>query len=233
MKTLERPPTLHQSVVNAIKTYLSENDFQPGDPFLPETELAKRLGVSRNSVREAVKALESLGILESRRGVGVFVRDFSFDPIFDNLPYALVQDLKELAELLEIRRVLEIGMIGKVMPKMTGQDVEILESILDRMRLKAEKNRPFGEEDREFHQQLFHHAENGILLKLLDMFWVLFSKTEQYANLEDGYPMQTYQDHVAIVSAVTAGNSRQAQSALDKHYAGISGRLEQAKKRKR
>ena len=229
MKTLERPPTLHQSVVHAIKTYLSENDFQPGDPFLPETELAKRLSVSRNSVREAVKALESLGILESRRGIGVFVRDFSFDPIFDNLPYALVQDLKELSELLEVRRVLEIGMIGKVIPKMKSHDVEILESILDRMRLKAEKNRPFGVEDREFHQQLFHHANNGILLKLLDMFWVLFSKTEQYANLEDSFPMQTYQDHVEIVAAVIEGNIQQAQLALDKHYSGISGRLERAK----
>lgn len=229
MKALERPPTLHQSVVNAIKTYLSENSFKPGDPFLPETELAKRLGVSRNSVREAVKALESLGILESRRGVGVFVRDFSFDPIFDNLPYALIQDLKELSELLEIRRVLEIGMIGKVIPAMSDSDIEILESILARMQVRAEQNLPFKVEDREFHQQLFHHADNTILLKLLDMFWVLLDKAGQYTNLADPYPPQTFLVHVAIVEAVAEKDVAKAQAALDKHYSGINSLLKEMK----
>ena len=188
LQSLDRPLSLHQSVVNAIKTYISENDFRAGDPFLPETALAKRLGVSRNSVREAVKALESLGILETRRGIGVFISNFSFDPIFDNLPFALVQDLKELSDLLEIRQVLESGMIARVIPAITENNLKELEGILDRMRIKAERGDPLREEDRDFHSTLFENANNDTLLKLLDMFWLLFSKTAQYANLVGPIP---------------------------------------------
>lgn len=229
LKTIERSLSLHQSVVEAIKTYISENDFQPGDPFLPETELAKRLGVSRNSVREAVKALESLGILETRRGIGVFIHDFSLDPILDNLPFALMKDLKELSDLLEIRQVLETGMIAKVVPTLTERNIAELNDVLARMRLRAEKGETFREADREFHKLLFQNAENETLLKLLDMFWLLFSRTSQYANLEDEYPLQTYQDHVAIVEAVVARDARAARSALEKHYAGVSGRIDSLK----
>lgn len=229
MKTLERPLSLHQSVVNAIKTYISENDFQSGDPFLSETELAKRLGVSRNSVREAVKALESLGILETRRGIGVFIKDFSLDPILDNLPFALMKDLKELSDLLEIRQVLETGMIAKVIPTITEITLVELNDVLNRMRLRAEKDEPFREEDREFHKILFQNADNDTLLKLLDMFWLLFSRTSQYANLTDQYPLQTYQDHVAIVDAVVKEDGEAARLALEKHYAGVSGRIDLVK----
>ena len=229
METIERPIPLHLSVQNAIKNYISEKGLKAGDSLLPETELAKGLGVSRNSVREAVKALESLGILETRRGVGVFIRHFSFDPILDNLPFARMQDLKELSDLLEVRQILETGMLAKVIDTMTDARLEELNHILQRMQAKAERSEPFRDEDREFHKTLLQAAGNDVLLKLLDMFWLLFSKTSQYAHLEDQYPWQTYQDHVAIVAAVSRRSLDEARTALTSHYAGISQRLELAR----
>jgi DNA-binding FadR family transcriptional regulator len=230
METIDRPIPLHLSVQNAIKNYIIEKGLKAGETLLPETELATSLGVSRNSVREAVKALESMGILETRRGIGVFVRSFSFDPILEYLPFARTQDLKELTDLLEIRQILETGMMTKVVSTMTEARLTELNAILQRMRSKADRSEPFREEDREFHQTLLQATGNDMALKLLDMFWLLFSNTSQYAHLEDQYPQQTYKDHVAIVEAVAKRNADEARAALLTHYAGISRRLELAKR---
>ena len=84
-----------------------ENRLAAGAPLPPEGELAQQLGVSRNSVREGVKALESLGILEMRRGVGVFVKAFSFEPLLANLTYGLGDALTQIADVIAVRRALE------------------------------------------------------------------------------------------------------------------------------
>ncbi|TIT84305.1 MAG: FadR family transcriptional regulator, partial [Mesorhizobium sp.] len=92
MKSLEplnRPPLLHVTVQESLRNYIEANRLKAGDALPPETFLAQQLGVGRNSVREAIKALESIGILETRRGIGVFVKEFSFKPLLDNLAYGL------------------------------------------------------------------------------------------------------------------------------------------------
>ena len=89
MTPLKRPPPLHVSVRESLRRHIDENRLEAGDPLPPEGDLAQQLGVSRNSVREAIKALESLGVLEMRRGVGVFVKAFSFEPLLENLTYGL------------------------------------------------------------------------------------------------------------------------------------------------
>ena len=76
---LAASPLLYRSVQDRIKRYIVEHDLEGGDALPPETQLTRDLGVSRSSVREAVKALESLGILVTRPGKGLYVRPFSLD----------------------------------------------------------------------------------------------------------------------------------------------------------
>src|SRR5688500_15038392 len=130
LKPLTRQRLLYQSVQDAVRAFILDNKLRAGDPLPPETDLARQLGVSRNSVREAVKAMESLGILETGRGSGLFVRAFAFDPRLDNLSYGLLFDLQELAELLEIRRVLETGMIDAAMQAMPPAAVADLNAVV-------------------------------------------------------------------------------------------------------
>lgn len=229
LEAIERPTSLRVRVQDAIVAYITERNLQPGDPIPPETTLARTLGVSRNSVREAVKSLESLGILETRRGIGVCVKSFSINAVLDNLHVARMDDLAELSDLLELREVLESGMIAKAIDRVTPAAVEELRAILVRMREKAEHGRPFAEEDRALHRTLLQDTDNRTLLTLLDLFWHLFSRTAGYANLTDEYPMQTYRDHVAIVDAVVDKDERGAREALVAHYAGVDARLRAAR----
>ncbi|MEZ4607633.1 MAG: FadR/GntR family transcriptional regulator [Deinococcales bacterium] len=225
---LDRPPLIFQSVQEAIKAHILTEGIKPGEPLLPETELARQLGVSRNSVREAIKALESTGILESRRGSGVYVRAFSFEPLLDNLPYGLMGDLQDVSELLELRQVLELAKIEHAITCLTPQQLEAIAEVLEGMRARALAQESFPEEDRRFHHLLFQELGNSMLLKLLDVFWMAVSKAAQHINMSDPNPLQTYQDHVDIFEALKAKDPQRARQALDKHYEGIRVRLQKA-----
>lgn len=218
LKPLTRAPLLYVSVQDAIKDYIFENNLQSGDPLPSENELAEQLGVSRNSVREAVKALVSLGVVDSRRGLGLFVQSFSLNPLLDSLPYALMSDLRALEELLDMRRILEVAMIGEAIESFSEADIKHFDELLAQMHSYAQQGQPCLREDREFHQRLFINLGNQVLLKLLDIFWIVFRKAAQHADVIDTKPMSTYLDHVAIVDAIKAKDVAAARAALELHY---------------
>lgn len=225
LSPLKRQPRLYLSVQESIKDYILENHLQPGDPLPPETELARQLGVGRNSAREAIKALESLGVLETRRGTGLFVQNFSLEPLVANLQYGLLQDLRELSDLWRVRQVLENGMIAEVISSISAQQLEKIRQTVNRMRQRAEKEEPFAEEDREFHWQLFESLDNQIFLKILDIFWLTFNQAAQHTNLWDTQPQVTYRWHLKILNAVESKDIDAARLALDNHYSGLKRQL--------
>jgi DNA-binding FadR family transcriptional regulator len=221
IKPLERPPLLHVSVQESLRSYIEDNDLTAGAALPPETFLAHQLGVGRNSVREAIKALESVGILETRRGIGVFVKEFSFAPLLDNLAYGLQASLRDVEELLEIRRVLETGLIDKTIEMISDEDVAELRRLTDRMRQRAERGESFAEEDQQFHQLLFRCQNNKMLSALIDIFWSAFYKASGFANLASPTPLATWQDHHEIAEAVAARDVEAGRKRLSAHYSGI------------
>ena len=226
---LVRSPSLHHSVQDAIKDYILTNALRPGDAIPSENELAKQLGVSRNSVREAVKSLESLGVLETRRGSGLFLRQFSFEPLFAGLAYGLLFDLHDLAELLELRRAVETGFIEAAIRRVDAAQIEELRGLVEQMRQRAKRGQGFPDEDRAFHRCLYERLGNRMLLRLIDTFWLAFSRAVQHAALlTDATPLSTYQDHLEIVEAIAARDVPRARLALGQHYAGIQTKLEHA-----
>lgn len=226
MQPLERRRPLYETVGEEIKRHIVQEGLRPGDALEPEGKIAERLGVSRVSVREAIKSLSSLGILESQQGSGVFVREFSFDALLDNLPYGLLRDLEKLSEILEIRCVLEKGLVGKAIARLTEERLAALRATLAEMEAKAGAGESISDTDRDFHRQLFADLGNATVLKLLDIFWLAFNKAAQQVAITTPNPRKTYRDHAAIVEAVAAGDAAGAQEALRNHYADILGRLE-------
>lgn len=221
IRPLERAPLLHVSVQESLRSYIEENRLEAGAPLPPESYLAQQLGVGRNSVREAIKALASLGILETRRGIGVFVKEFSFKPLLDNLAYGLQMSLRDIEELRQIRQVLEVGLIDKTIEMISAEELAELREVTDRMRMRAEKNESFAEEDQQFHQLLFRCQNNQMLSSLIDIFWTAFYKVSGFADLKNPDPISTWRDHHEIVEAIAAKDVEAARSRLAAHYSGI------------
>jgi DNA-binding FadR family transcriptional regulator len=222
LQPVDRPQALHVSVQAALKSYIADNDLQAGDALPPEGELARQLGVSRNSVREGIKALESVGLVEVRRGIGIFVAAFSLEPLIENLPIALERSLRDVEEILELRRALEVSLIEKAMRCMEPKDLAELGVIITAMKERAACGGSFAEEDRRFHQQLFASLGNGMLLSLIEIFWLVFYRVSGFGKLDNPDPLATCRDHEEILAAVVAGDAPRARDCLDQHYAGIA-----------
>ena len=225
---------LYESTQERIKDYILTRALKGGDALPTEGRLAQDLGISRTSVREAVKALESLGILETRPGVGLFVRSFSFDPIVHNLGYSLAFDTHKLAELLAVRKQLEAGFVEEVATRATPAQLRVLRSVVDRMgeRVAHEtQTTNFQEEDRFFHRTLYGGLENELLLKLLDVFWTVYRRLRDEANVQAVDPIRTWEDHRRIVEALERGDRTAARAAMIQHFAGVEGRLHASLKR--
>ncbi len=224
LETISRPNLLHHSAQRAIRDYVLSNNLSGGDPLPGEMELARQLGISRNSVREAIRALESIGVLEVRRGRGVFVRAFSFEPLLEGLFYGLLFELREVEELLDIRCVLETGMIERAIDTMSPDTLQQVRLVVHRMSDRAAVNQPFVEEDRQFHTLIFRSVENETFLRLLDVFWLAYRSASKHID-EDSDPARTYRDHAAILEAISAQDAPQARGALEQHYIGLKERL--------
>lgn len=230
LQPIAQPKLLHQTAQRAIRDYILNNALTAGDALPGEMELARQLGISRNSVREAIRALESIGILEVRRGRGVFVRAFSFEPLLEGLFYGLLVDLREVEELLDIRCVLESGMMERAIDTATDETLDRLAAVVRRMGQRADRGEAFPDEDREFHRLVFHRVGSDTLLRLLDVFWLAFQAASRVLE-DDPDPQLTYRDHAAILDALAARDPALAREALERHYAGLKDRLVAAQSR--
>lgn len=217
---------LYQVAQEEIKNFIIQNHLKPGDSLPPETEFVRLLGVSRTSVREAVKSLETLGIIEARPGAGLFVKSFSFDPIIDNMAYGLMFGIKDLAELLEVRFHLEHGMIDKAVDLLTAPQLQRLKEILQRMEHDAKAGRYSADDDRLFHQALWENVDNSMLQKVLDIFWMCFYQARKRIELpEPSDLMDTFYRHKSIVNALELKDLASARDSIAHHYVGIQRRL--------
>lgn len=225
LNALKRTPLLYR-IQEEIKGYIIRHSLKPGDSLPSEGELAQQLNISRNSVREAVKSLEVLGIVESRPGSGLFVRDFSFDSIINNLPYGLLFDLKSVRDVLEVRAHLEYGMVERVVQEVTPEQPEVLRAILGRMRSEAAAGRYSADDDRAFHEALYVNVDNPILLKVLDIFWLVVLRARELARVVDpADPMETYRSHLRLCEALESRSVEQMRAAFDHHYGRFELRL--------
>lgn len=221
ISTLKKSPPLHVSIQESLRNYILENGLQAGAPLPAEGELAQQLGVSRNSVRESIKALESVGVLEVRRGSGAFVKAFSFEALLSNLTFGLGGALRQIENVIAVRRALEFGMIDRALERIGPGDIGELRETLEAMRRHAERGEAFPEADRQFHYLLFRCLDNAVLTRLIEVFWLAFYRASNFTDLANPDPMQTWRDHVAIVDAIEARDLAAVRERLDRHYEGI------------
>ena len=212
---------LNQAVREYIKNYIVDNKLNAGDILPTEAELAEELGVGRGSVREAVKSLVSLGILEIQRGKGTFVREYNLDPVRETFHYGIQLNPKTLHELLNIRLWLELAIIEDVIAKISPRDIEKLEGILEEWQTRVtEGETAFSDLDSAFHRTLLQPLENEMLLRLSTVFWSFSDKLRESRRVQH-FPSgdKIVADHRAILDAIKGQDIELAQASLRQSYA--------------
>jgi DNA-binding FadR family transcriptional regulator len=215
---------LSHETSGAIRAYIIDKQLKPGDPLPSEAEMATLLDVGKTSVREALRRLEAHGVVEVRRGKGLFVGTFSFGPLIEQLPYGLQADSVPLRQLLQTRRALEEGLISEVAKVITEADLRLLDDLVGQMRASADHGRVPAEVDQAFHQALFAPLDNPFVLQLIDVFWSIFRKAADHIVLDLRRP--TAEDHAAIVNALRSGDRAAMTMAVDRHFEDLQRSLD-------
>jgi DNA-binding FadR family transcriptional regulator len=225
VKRLERGPLLKRAIQEQVKDFITRHGLGPGDLLPPEGQLAEDLGVSRGSVREAIKSLESLGIVEVRHGDGVRVREFNFDSVFDFLSFGLVFQPTRAAEILQVREWLELAAIGEAAVAITEAELDQIEVLLLTWAEKAAAGEPTSSEDRNFHRMLYASLGNASLLSLIDIFWVVYHALPAHAVADDSDPQATVRAHRDILDALRRRDPLLARQRMSSHFGSIQQRI--------
>lgn len=224
-----RGPALSETIRNYVKQYILDHGLNGGDPLPPETQLAQELGVGRSSVREAIKALQSLGIVEVRHGNGLYVREYNFDPVLETLSYGMRFDTKTLAELAQIRIWLEAAVVGQAVAQITPEAVKELETILAEWKARLATGKSVSDLDEHFHRTLYKALNNQTLIKLLEVFWIAFENLENNLIPVENL-MVTLEHHQEILEAVKLGDAALTREYMSQHFNHLQQRIEQITK---
>src|SRR5437879_8111842 len=127
-----RNTRIYAEVASQIQRLIADGRLRPGDHLPPERELAERFGVSRTSVRDAIRVLELMGLLEPRQGEGTVVRDLSPDSLVSPLTSLLVRNRALLADLLDVRKMIEPSLAARAAVQALSADLARLEQLFPR-----------------------------------------------------------------------------------------------------
>lgn len=201
------------TVVDKIKSLLIEKKLQPGDLIPNETVLAEQLGVSRGSIREAMKILSAFGIIDIRRGAGTYISDASNRKIFDPLLFSILVTNTDNHELIEIRELMEKGVIGLILKNATEEDLsrlaacmaefDVAEAVEPRDRAAADQI------DLRYHRLMGELTHNHIVQNIYNFVVDLFAPT---INSDLGYA-----EHKKMHQAIMARDFDRAMSAVENH----------------
>jgi GntR family transcriptional repressor for pyruvate dehydrogenase complex len=210
---------LTDEAIVKIRTLIQSGDLSPGSRLPPEQQLAGQLGLSRSSMREAVKALVLARVLDVRRGDGTYVTSLAPQLLLEGLGFAveLLQD-DTLVEVIEVRRMLEPIATGVAATRMTAERLAEVESHLNAMREAGTDIERLVHEDMSFHRAVIAATGNATLASVLDGLSGRTLRARVWRGLvESNASASTLSEHEAIFRALQAGDGPVAQAAALLH----------------
>ncbi|MEZ2388105.1 FadR/GntR family transcriptional regulator [bacterium RCC_150] len=218
-----------QALQTRIMELILEQGLDVGDALPTESELSVELGVGRNTVRESLKVLQALGVIEIRHGFGMFVAPNNFSALVSGLTFrgrlSLRHKGEEAIELIDVRQALESGLIGSAIELLTEDHLADLRSTMEAMQGAAGKNELLVEHDAEFHRRLYAPLNNELLINLMDVFWQVYRQIHEALGSEPVNLEEQVQIHWAIYDAVAARDKALASERLQRHFDGIRLKL--------
>ena len=214
MKTIERM-NLTKSIIDQFETLISEGTLKPGEKLPPETKLAEELSVSRPALREALRALELVGVIQKKSGDGTYISE---DIVSEPVKFMFLMKKNETHKLFEARKVLETGLAGIAAERRSDEDIKKMRAALDEMKKYLRSSRKkFLKGDMDFHIAIIKATQNEILgglsIPLNELLWE--GRAKKSHTLE--VLVKSIEQHEEILKAIERYDSALASKMILKH----------------
>ncbi len=212
-KKIVRVP-LQSEIIKFIQDYIKDEGLVAGDRLPSQAELIEMLGVSRTSLREAVKTLEAKNVVEVLNGKGIYVKDNDSNTLSNYLNF--VEEKETLLETLEARKILEREILKLVIRNITDEELQKLGEVIKVMMEKYHRGEQNTEDDRKFHYMIYEYSHNRIMYQMILSISNYMSKFWGFPlNMDDPFT-ETMPLHEELYKAICKKNVKQAIEINDK-----------------
>jgi len=208
---------LSVQAAHQIRELIRSGELNKGERLPSERELSERLGVSRTVVREAIKMLRASGYVKVRMGVGSFVTDDPINILEDSLSYSTDPESKKIADLHQVREVLEPAVAALAAQNATLEDIEKLEASIQVMEQNLSNGNRYIEADKLFHIALADASKNSVFTILLNSIVDLLQEARRLAISTPGSGERSSHYHRRILEAVKSRDAEEALLAMTEH----------------
>lgn len=215
-----RRDKVYEGVAKQIERLILKK-LQPGDKLPSERELVETLGVSRSSIRDAIRSLELMGMVEPRQGAGTIVREMSSESLGNPLANAIRRKEELIGELLDFRMMLEPQLAARAAAQVSSAQISEMEQILKRQEARLHAGETTVVEDSEFHYAIALASGNSVVLKVLDTLMDLLRDSRQRSLQVEGRPQKSLAAHRRILAAIKRRDAKAAESAMRHHIENV------------
>lgn len=225
-----KPRRVYEDVLEQITKLIARGKINPGDRLMGEREMANALGVSRTTLREALRTLEHLGLVEIKPGGGTFVKDQNLNQVIAPLALALSVEQNSFHDLWEIRFSLEVTAAGLAAERVTAESLQFIADALQEMRNCWPDPAMISKADLRFHYMIAQASGNTMMARLLQTFAVHLFEMSLKAGysrfLHDQEGVQTIAEHSEIFQAIRNRNPEKARRYMMEHLEEVRKDLE-------
>ena len=217
-----------EEIADRIRVLILDGTFPAGQALPAERALAERFGVSRGSIRDAFRTLETIGLLVTRHGHGTFPQELDVDRLIAPLASVLSYRHELQDELLDLRRMFEPAVARAAAERVTDEDLADLERILEAQRKKLETGRSAIVEDTAFHHVLARATGNRAVVSIMATLNDLLVESRKLTLKQTGRPVRSIQGHEAVVAALRRRDAGATAEAMREHIDQIGDLLQHA-----
>ncbi len=208
-----------EDVAEMIRSLIDAGTLNPGDQLPPERELAEQLGVSRTSVREAIRALELMGEVETRVGVsgGTFIREVSLNHALNVVQTLFRRTNQMVSDIIEVRLILETKSATLAAERRTEDDLKEINKAIDDMEKDLSAGGIGIASDHAYHLAIARASENDFLFGLSQLVEDLIEQTREITLSRGGVPEEALKDHRTVADAIRDQKPELAEKLMREH----------------
>jgi len=204
-------------IVNQVKNLISEGTLKPGDRLPAERELIKQFGVSRPTLREALKSLIAMGFLDVNQTKRTFVKSMISERMEDPLSLLIKTDTQKIFDLIEVRKALESWSAFVAAKRATEDDIKQLESIIKEMREASEIGRSWEKEDADFHLAIAQATHNTVQTHIMSTIYDLLRESVARVFTDRVKVKKLLNQHYRIFTAIKNHSPEKARDRTLEH----------------